>query len=98
MGSGGQDAGVSSEGSGFRGVSFHSIVSSSKAVDEVMGNAVASGGGVVKESAGSEWGSYLGYFSDPDGHLRKVASGLRPWMAVAAHRACTYTPAWRRRA
>jgi len=79
VGSGGQAVGVSSEGSGFRGLSFHSVVSSSEAVDEVMGNAVVSGGGVVKESAGSEWGSYFGYLSDPDCHLWKVASGLRPW-------------------
>jgi uncharacterized protein len=69
-----QDAGVSSEGSGFRGVSFHYIVPSSEAVDEVMGKAVAAGGGVVKEAAASQWG-YFGYFSDPDGHLWKVASG-----------------------
>jgi uncharacterized protein len=68
-----QDAGVSSEGSGFRGVSFHYIVPSSEAVDEVMSNAVAAGGGVVKEAAASPWG-YFGYFSDPDGYLWKVAS------------------------
>jgi uncharacterized protein len=68
-----QDAGVSSEGSGFRGVSFHFIVLSREAVDEVMGNAVAAGGGVVKEAAGAQWG-YFGYFSDPDGYLWKVAS------------------------
>jgi catechol 2,3-dioxygenase-like lactoylglutathione lyase family enzyme len=69
-----QDAGVSSEGSGFRGVSFHFIVASREAVDEVMGNAVAAGGGVVKEAAATRYG-YFGYFSDPDGHLWKVASG-----------------------
>src|SRR6266508_2646298 len=46
-----QDAGVSSEGSGFRGVSFHFIVASNEAVDEVMGKALAAGGGVVKEAA-----------------------------------------------
>lgn len=68
-----QDAGVSSEGSGFRGVSFHFIVESSEAVDEVMDQAVAAGGGVVKEAAGTQWG-YFGYFSDPDGYLWKVAS------------------------
>jgi len=68
-----RDAGVSSEGSGFRGVSFHYIVPSSQAVDEVMGNAVAAGGAVVKQQAASPWG-YFGYFSDPDGHLWKVAS------------------------
>jgi predicted enzyme related to lactoylglutathione lyase len=69
-----QDAGVSSQGSGFRGVSFHFIVPSSEAVDEVMDKAVAAGGGVVKEAAAAPWG-YFGYFSDPDGYLWKVASG-----------------------
>jgi catechol 2,3-dioxygenase-like lactoylglutathione lyase family enzyme len=69
-----QDAGVSSEGSGFRGVSFHFIVPSREAVDEVMGQAVAAGAGVVKEAAASQWG-YFGYFSDPDGYLWKVAAG-----------------------
>ncbi len=68
-----QDAGVSSEGSGFRGVSFHYIVPSREAVDEVMGRAVAAGAGVVKEAAAAQWG-YFGYFSDPDGYLWKVAS------------------------
>ena len=61
-----QDAGVSSEGSGFRGVSFHYIVSSREAVDEVMGNAVAAGGSIVKAAAAALAG-YGGYFSDPDG-------------------------------
>jgi uncharacterized protein len=68
-----QDAGVPSEGSGFRGVSFHYIVPSREAVDEVMGKAVAAGGGVVREAAAVQWG-YFGYFSDPDGHLWKVAA------------------------
>jgi uncharacterized protein len=69
-----QEVGVSSEGSGFRGVSFHYIVPSSEAVDEVMANATAAGGEVVKEAAGAQWGGYFGYFSDPDGHVWKVAS------------------------
>jgi predicted enzyme related to lactoylglutathione lyase len=68
-----QDAGVSSEGSGFRGVSFHYIVPSREAVDEVMATAVAAGGDVVREAAASPYG-YFGYFSDPDGHLWKVAT------------------------
>ena len=69
-----QDAGVSPEGSGFRGVSFHFIVSSREAVDEVMGQAVGAGGSVVKDAAVSPFG-YFGYFSDPDGYLWKVAAG-----------------------
>ena len=68
-----EDAGVSSEGSGFRGVSFHYIVPSNEAVDVVMESAVAAGGSVVKEAAAAQWG-YFGYFSDPDGYLWKVAS------------------------
>jgi len=69
-----KDAGVSSEGSGFRGVSFHYIVQSSEEVDEVIGKAVAAGGAVVRQAAASPWG-YFGYFSDPDGYLWKVAAG-----------------------
>lgn len=69
-----QDAGVSSEGSGFRGVSFHYIVSGSEAVDEVIGKAVAAGGSIVKKAEAAQWGGYSGYFSDPDGYLWKVAS------------------------
>jgi uncharacterized protein len=69
-----QDAGVSAEGSGFRGVSFHFIVSSSEAVDEVIARAAAAGGAVVRQAAASPYG-YFGYFSDPDGYLWKVATG-----------------------
>ncbi|HEY6666231.1 MAG TPA: VOC family protein [Propionibacteriaceae bacterium] len=68
-----QDAGVSAEGSGFRGVSFHYIVDSSDTVDEAMNQAIAAGAGVVREATSSGWGR-SGYFSDPDGYLWKVAS------------------------
>jgi uncharacterized protein len=68
-----QDAGVSPEGSGFRGISFHYIVPSSEAVDEAMSQAAAAGADVVKEATSSGWGR-SGYFSDPDGYLWKVAS------------------------
>ena len=68
-----QDAGVSSGGSGFRAVSFHYIVPSREAVDEVMRQAAAAGGAVVKATEGAQWG-YSGYFSDPDGFLWKVAT------------------------
>jgi predicted lactoylglutathione lyase len=69
-----QDAGVSAEGSGFTGISFHYIVSSRETVDEVIASAVAAGGAVVKEAASAQWGGYSGYFSDPDGYLWKVAT------------------------
>lgn len=69
-----QDAGVAAEGSGFRAVSFHYIVPSRDIVDQVIAKAEAAGGSVVKDAAAAQWGGYFGYFSDPDGHLWKVAS------------------------
>jgi uncharacterized protein len=69
-----QDAGVSAEGSGFTGISFHYIVASRETVDEVLASAVAAGGVVVKEAADAQWGGYSGYFADPDGFLWKVAT------------------------
>jgi catechol 2,3-dioxygenase-like lactoylglutathione lyase family enzyme len=67
------DAGVSPEGSGFRGVSFHHIVPGGEEVRQVMKDAMAAGANVVKEAAATQWGTF-GYFSDPDGYLWKVAS------------------------
>jgi hypothetical protein len=69
-----EDAGVSSAGSGFRGVSFHHVVPSRESVDELLARAAAAGGSIVRDAAGSPWGGYFGYFSDPDGHLWKVVS------------------------
>ncbi|MUN41609.1 glyoxalase [Actinomadura sp. NEAU-AAG5] len=69
-----QDAGVSPRGSGFRGVSLHFNPDSREVVDEMMHNAVAAGGSVVKEAAAAPWGGYFGYFSDPDGYLWKVTT------------------------
>src|SRR5262245_60792023 len=57
------DAGVSAEGSGFRGVSFHYIVPTAEAVGQVMKEAVAAGATVVKEAADTNWGTF-GYFGD----------------------------------
>lgn len=68
------DAGVPAEGTGFRGVSFHYIVGSNGAVDEVMAAAAAAGGSIVSPAASAQWG-YSGYFADPDGNLWKVAAG-----------------------
>lgn len=68
------DAGVSPEGSGFRGSSFHFVTDSGEAVDEVMRRAVAAGGTVVRAAAGTDWGGYYGYFADPDGYLWKVTT------------------------
>jgi hypothetical protein len=54
-------------------VSFHCIVDSREAVDELMNNAFAAGADEVKAADGAQWG-YSGYFGDPDGFLWKVAT------------------------
>jgi catechol 2,3-dioxygenase-like lactoylglutathione lyase family enzyme len=69
-----RDAGVSPEGSGFRGVSFHFVTDTREAVDEVMQTAEAAGGTVVKPAVAAQWGGYSGYFSDPDGYLWKITT------------------------
>jgi len=69
-----QDAGVSSEGSGFRGSSFHFIADSREAVDEMFAKAEAAGATAVRKPQSEEWGGYSGYFADPDGYLWKVAT------------------------
>jgi len=69
-----QDAGVSAEGQGFTGISFHYIVDDHGSVDDTIKNAVASGGKLAKKAEASQWGGYFGYFADPDGYLWKVAS------------------------
>jgi len=68
-----QEAGVSAEGSGFRGVSLHFIVGSNEEVDDAIRRVEKAGGSVVKEPADVQWG-YFGYFADPDGYLWKVAT------------------------
>ncbi len=69
-----EDAGVSPEGSGFRGVSLHFIADTREAVNEAIDKAVSAGGSAVRKPEAAEWGGYYGYFADPDGYLWKVAT------------------------
>jgi predicted enzyme related to lactoylglutathione lyase len=68
-----KDAGVSPEGSGFRGVSLHFTAASNEEVDEVIAQAEAAGGTVIRKPESAGWG-YFGYFADPDGYLWKIAT------------------------
>ena len=42
-------------------------------VDAVIAEAKQAGGRVVKPAKDTDWGGYVGYFADPDGHLWEVA-------------------------
>lgn len=67
------DAGLPSEGTGFRGITLAHNVSSKEEVDAVMNQAVQAGAALVKKPQEVFWGGYSGYFADPDGHLWEVA-------------------------
>jgi catechol 2,3-dioxygenase-like lactoylglutathione lyase family enzyme len=68
-----EDAGVSSEGSGFAGFTLAHNVASETDVDRVLAEAVEAGATLVKPGQKVFWGGYSGYFSDPAGHLWEVA-------------------------
>lgn len=67
------DAGVSSEGSGFRGFTLAHNVRSAEEVDALLAHVTACGGTIVKRGQRADWGGYSGYFADPDGYLWEVA-------------------------
>ena len=68
-----EDATIPDEGSGFSGVTLAHNVSTKEEVDEVLDEAVAAGGRLIKPAQDVFWGGYSGYFADPDDHLWEVA-------------------------
>lgn len=67
------DAGVSPDGSGFRGVTLGHVVEAHDDVHRCLDRAQAAGGRVVKPAQVTDWGGYSGYFADLDGYLWEVA-------------------------
>ncbi len=57
----------------FRGVTVAVNVETPEAVAQVIEEAVAAGGSVLKPAQQMEWGGVAGYFADPDGHAWEVA-------------------------
>lgn len=75
-----EDAGVSPDGEGYRGVALAHNLHSKEAVDALMQQAVAAGASLVKEPQEVFWGGYSGYFADPDGHLWELAYNPFAWV------------------
>lgn len=67
------DAGISVEGTGFRGVAVAINMASKAEVDAALADARNAGGKIVKPARDVFWGGYSGYFADPDDHLWEVA-------------------------
>ncbi len=68
-----EDAQISPEGNGFRGVTFAHNVEKKKDVEVFLKKAEQCGAKIVKDAQEVFWGGYHGYFSDLDGNLWEVA-------------------------
>jgi len=68
-----EDATVSTEGSGFSGVTLAHNEPSKEGVDRAFAEALAAGASPVKQPQDVFWGGYSGYFADPEGNLWEVA-------------------------
>jgi uncharacterized protein len=66
------DAGVTPDGSGFRGVSFAYCVRERADLDRVIAEAEAAGAAILVRPRDAFWGGRDGYFADPDGHIWQV--------------------------
>ncbi|WP_043513853.1 VOC family protein [Halomonas sp. BC04] len=75
-----EDAGVTSQGSGFSGITLAHNLGSEAEVDALMAQAVAAGATLVKPAEKVFWGGYSGYFADPDGYLWEVAHNPFGWI------------------
>ncbi len=76
------DANVSSEGSGFGGVTLARNVRSKAEVDAALEVAKKAGAAILKPAQVAFWGGYSGYFADPDGHPWEVA--FNPYWKIDA--------------
>jgi hypothetical protein len=67
------DAGVSPQGSGFRGVTLAINLRSEKEVDEFVARAQRLGAKVIRPPQKVFWGGYSSKFQDFDGHIWEIA-------------------------
>ena len=67
------DAKVTDTGATFSGISIAFNTRSHDEVDEILAQAEAAGGTILKPGEEQPWGGYSGYFADPDGHPWEVA-------------------------
>ena len=68
-----EDSMISSQGSGFRGITLAHNVSTKEEVVRILALAEKAGAKIIKPAQNVFWGGYSGYFSDPNGHLWEIA-------------------------
>ena len=68
-----EDASVSSDRSGFSGITLAYNSCSESEVDQIISDLKSKGVKILKESQKVFWGGYSSYFADPDGYCWEVA-------------------------
>ena len=68
-----KDANIEDTGATFSGMALAFNTRSHDEVDEILAEAAAAGGTILKPAQEVFWGGYSGYFADPDGHPWEVA-------------------------
>ena len=68
-----EDAGVSHEGSGFKGFTLAHNAKTKAEVDQLFDFFKSKNIKIVKEPEEVFWGGYSGYIADPDDHLWEIA-------------------------
>lgn len=69
------------DNNGFSGITLAYNVRDRGEADQILDEAEAAGGTVVKPAQEVFWGGYSGYFADPDGHLWEVC--WNPFFPIA---------------
>src|SRR5262245_49764537 len=68
-----RDAGLAAERSGFAGITLAINLESQAAVDQAHADWIAAGGTTCSAPVPAEWGGYIAYVADPDGHVWELA-------------------------
>jgi len=74
------DANVPAQRGGFPGFTLAHNVRTTEEVDRLLQQAQQAGATLTKPAAETDWGSYSGYFQDPDGYLWEVAWNPHFWI------------------
>lgn len=75
-----KDAGVDSDGFGFKGINLAHNVKSKEEVIEILKEATNAGAKLIKEAQQANWGGFHAYFADLDGHLWEIAYNPFAWV------------------
>ena len=68
-----RDVGLGSKVEGFAGFSIAHNVRTREEVETLLERARQAGAAITSLAKETHWGGYVGYFSDPDGHVWEIA-------------------------